>query len=310
MENRLLRHFVAVVEHGNLLRAARAIHISQPALTKSIQNLEAELGVSLLDRRPRGVTPTIYGKILFDHAKVLQNQAAQAVAEIRAVKEGRGGHLRLGVANFAIEFLPRVIAKLVESTPGLTFELMDGTYEDLTALVREGALDAVISGFPPLHRAEDLEHEKLIPGEFVIVCSADHPLAKKRHVTLAATATETWALANRPVAIVELWELEFRYARVTPPRPLVQSGSMIFLKSMVAQSRFVTFLPRGVVAEDLAAGRLATVPIPFSRPAKTVEGIIYRADAVYPPALRRLVEAIRDEQRAIEGRTARGSGST
>jgi DNA-binding transcriptional LysR family regulator len=310
MDNRLLRHFVAVVEHGNVLRAAHAIHLSQPALTKSIQNLEAELGVPLLDRLPRGVTPTIYGKILFDHAKVLQNQAAQAVAEIRAVKEGRGGHLRLGVANFAIEFLPRVVANLVESTPGLTFDVVDGTYEDLTALVREGALDAVISGFPPLHRAEDLEHEKLIPGEFVIVCSADHPLAKKRHATLAATAKESWALANRPVAIVELWELEFRYARVTPPRPLVQSGSMIFLKSMVAQSRFVTFLPRGVVAEDLAAGRVATVPIPLSRPAKTVEGIIYRPGAVHPPALRRLVEAIRAEQRLIDGRTGRGSAST
>lgn len=308
MDNRLLRHFVAVVEHGNVLRAARAIHISQPALTKSIQNLEAELGVPLLDRLPRGVTPTIYGKILFDHAKVLQNQAAQAVAEIRAVKEGRGGHLRLGVANFAIEFLPRVVARLVESTPGLTFDVVDGTYEDLTALVREGALDAVISGFPPLHRAEDLEHEKLIPGEFVIVCSADHPLAKKRHVTLVATANESWALANRPVAIVELWELEFRYAHVTPPRPLVQSGSMIFLKSMVAQSRFVTFLPRGVVAEDLAVGRLATVSIPLSRPAKTVEGIIYRAGAVHPPALRRLVEAIRAEQGLIAGGTGRRRG--
>jgi DNA-binding transcriptional LysR family regulator len=313
---------VAVVEHGNVLHAARAIHISQPALTKSIQNLESELGVPLLDRLPRGVTPTIYGKILFDHAKLLQNAAAQAVAEIRAVKEGRGGHLRLGIANFAIDFLPRVIAKLVESTPGLTFDVLDGTYEDLTALVREGALDAVISGFPPLHRAEDLTHEKLIAGEFVIVCSADHPLARKRNVTLAATANESWALANRPVAIVELWELEFRFAHVTPPRPLVESGSMIFLKSMVAQSRFVTFLPRGVVAEDLASGRLAAVPIPLSRPAKTAEGIIYRAGAVHPPALRRLVEAIRqeqrgleeqrgiDEQRGIEGRSGRGSGST
>lgn len=77
---------------------------------------------------------------------------------------------------------------------------------------------------------------------------------------------------------------------------------------MVAQSRFVTFLPRGVVAEDLAAGRLAAVPIPFSRPARTAEGIIYRAGAVHPPALRRLVEAIREEQRGVEGPTGRGRG--
>jgi len=303
VENRLLRHFVAVVEHGNVLRAARAIHISQPALTKSVQNLEAELGVPLLERLPRGVTPTVYGKILYDHAKLLQNQAAQAVAEIRAVKDGRAGHLRLGVANFAIEFLPRVVARLLESMPGLTYEIVDGTYEDLTALVREGALDAVISGFPPLHRAEDLEHEKLTPGEFVVVCGADHPLAEKRRATLAGLARERWALANRPRAIVELWELEFRYAGVVPPPVRVQSGSMIFLRSMVAQSGFITLLPRGVVAEDVAAGRLAVLSVPLSRPARTIEGIIYRADAVHPPALRCLIDAIREEQSRLE-RTA------
>lgn len=299
MENRLLRHFVAVVEHGNVLGAARAIHISQPALTKSIQNLEAELGVPLLDRHSRGVTPTVYGKILFDHAKLLHNQAVRAAEEIRAVKEGRAGHLRLGVANFAIEFLPRVVARLVESTPGLTYEIADGTYEDLTALVREGALDAVISGFPPLHRAEDLEHEKLISGEFVVVCSAGHPLAGKRRVALAQLQHERWVMANRPLAIVELWELEFRYAGLTPPSIQIQSGSMAFLRSIVLQSHFVTFLPRGVVAEDLTARRLVAIAVPLSRPARTIEGIIYKADAVQPPALRQLIDAIRAEHRAI-----------
>jgi DNA-binding transcriptional LysR family regulator len=296
MDSRLLRHFAAVVEHGSVLRAARAIHISQPALTKSIQNLESALGVSLLDRLPRGVSPTIYGKLLYEHAKLLENQAARAVAEIRAVKEGVAGHLRLGVANFAIDFLPRVVARLLESTPGLTYEIVDGTYEDLTALVREGALDAVVSGFPPLHRAEDLVHEKLIAGEFVVVCGSENPLAKTKRATLSQLASESWVIANRPQAIVELWELEFRYARVTPPEIRVQSGSMIFLRSMVAHSRFVTFLPRGVVTDDLAAGRLVALSVPLSRPAKTAEGIIYRADALQPPALRQLIDAIRGEQ--------------
>jgi DNA-binding transcriptional LysR family regulator len=297
MENRLLRHFVAVVEHGSVLSAARAIHISQPALTKSIQNLEAELGVPLFDRLPRGVTPTLYGKALFEHAKLLQNQAAQAVAEIRGLKEGRAGHLRLGVASFAIAFLPKVIARLVDRIPGLTYDIVAGTYEDLTALVREGALDAVVSGFPPLHRAEDLEHESLTLGEFVIVCGTEHPLAKKRCSTLAALTKETWVLTNRPSAIVEMWELEFREAGLTPPRPRVQSGSMLFVKSMVAESKLVTFMHRAVAGDEIAAGRLVVLSVPLSRSTRTVEGIIYKPGAVHPPALRRLVEAIREEQR-------------
>jgi DNA-binding transcriptional LysR family regulator len=133
MDIRQIRHLIAVLEHGNVLRAAHAIHISQPALSKSIQNLEAELGVRLLERGPRGVSPTIYGTTLLKHARLLLNQGAQAVAEIGAIKDGHLGHLRLGVANFAIHFLPAVLGKLLSSKPGLSFDIVDGTYEGLAA---------------------------------------------------------------------------------------------------------------------------------------------------------------------------------
>ena len=104
----------------------------------------------------------------------------------------------------------------------------------------------------------------------------------------------------RPRAIVEMWQLELHYAGLTPPLPRVESGSMIFLKSIVAESSFVTLLPRGVVAEDLAASRLVTLAIQLSRPARTDEGIIYRGDAVHAPALRHLIEAIREERRRVD----------
>jgi len=293
MENRLLRHFVAVVEHGSVLAAAQAIHISQPALTKSIQNLEAELGVTLLERRPRGVVPTVYGNALFEHAKLLQNQAAQAAAAISAIKEGRSGHLRLGVASFAIQLLPAIIGRIVDSTPGVTYEIVAGTYEELTELVRQGALDATVCGFPQSGRADDLVHERLTVGEFVFVCSATHPLAKKRRAKLTELVDEAWAITNAPRAIVERWELEFRSAGLTPPKLRVQSGSMIFVKSLVANSRLLTFLHRSTAEEDLTAGRLVALSVPLKHSTRTVEGIIYRADAVQPPALRQLVDAIR-----------------
>ena len=297
MEHRLLRHFLAVVEHGNMLRAASAIHISQPALTKSIQNLEAELGVPLFERRPRGVVPTVYGKALFEHATLLQNHAEQAVAAIRAIKDGTSGHLRVGVASFAMELLPSVIAQLIESEPGVTYEVVAGTYEDLTALVREGALDAAVVGFPLTGRPEDLVHERLTVGEFVFACGAKHPLAKKKRASLAELVGEDWAITNRPRAIVERWELEFRLAKLTPPPLRVQSGSMIFVKSLVAKSKLLTFLHRDFAAADFEAGRLVALSVPLKQSMSTVEGIIYRADAVRPPALSRFVEAIRAASR-------------
>lgn len=294
MDMRQARHLLAVAEHGNMLRAASAIHISQPALSKSIQNLEAELGVRLLERGPRGVSPTIYGTALLKHARLLLNQGEQAVAEIGAIKDGHLGHLRLGVANFAIHFLPAVLSKLLASKPGLSFEIVDGTYEGLTALVREGALDAVVSGLPPLHQVEDLVHEELNATEFVRVCRPDYRPFQQPNVSMAALRQARWILPNRPQAIVDLWELAFREARVTPPKPVLQSGSMMFIKAMLMEGQFVTVLPRGIVQAEVGSGRLKANALHHSF-ASVTEGIIYRAGGVHPPALLALLEAIRAE---------------
>jgi DNA-binding transcriptional LysR family regulator len=299
MDMRQIRHLIAVLEHGNVLRAAHAIHISQPALSKSIQNLEAELGVRLLERGPRGVSPTIYGTTLLKHGRLLLNQGEQAVAEIAAIKDGHLGHLRLGVANFAIHFLPAVLAKLLSSKPDLSVDIVDGTYEGLTVLVREGALDAVVSGLPPLHRAEDLIHEELTATEFVRVCRPDYRPFQRAEVPMAALSQARWILPNRPQAIIDLWELAFRGARVAPPKPVLQSASMMFIKAMLMEGQFLTVLPRGIVEPEVQSGHLKANALrhPF---AMVTEGIIYRAGGVHPPALFALIDAIRaahDEDR-------------
>ncbi len=299
MDMRQLRQFIAVVEHGNVRRAADGINLSQPALTKSIHNLEEELGVQLLKRGSRGVTPTLYGEILLRHARLLRNEGERAVAEIHAVKAGHVGHLRLGVANFSISFLPRVIARLLATTPGLSFEIVDGTYEGLTALVREGVLDAVASGFPMVHRAEDLIHEELVAGEFVLVCRPDHPIHAERQKSPPVIAKQRWIIPNRPQQIIEFLELTFRNAGVTPPKPMITSGSMSFLKAVLLQGEFLSALPRCVLRQELETGTLVTIPYPGG-PVRTVEGMIYRADAVHPPALFVLIDAIKAEAQEVE----------
>jgi DNA-binding transcriptional LysR family regulator len=304
MDMRQIRHFMAVVEHGTMLRAADAIHLSQPALTKSIHNLEEELEVPLFTRGPRGMRPTLYGDVLLRHARLLRNEGERAIAEIQAVKAGHVGHLRLGVANFSISFLPRVIAQLLATTPGLSFEIADGTYEGLTALVREGALDALASGFPMVHRAEDLVHEELVPGEFLAVCRPDHPILARKDLSPSLIATQRWIVPNRPQQIVEALEYAFRAAGAEPPKPMITSGSMGFLKAVLLEGGFLTVLPRCVLEQELESG--AVVPVPYKGfPVPTVEGIIYRAEAVHPPALFVLVEAIKAANAAHETELAR-----
>jgi DNA-binding transcriptional LysR family regulator len=305
MDLRQARHFVAVVAHGNVLGAANAIHLSQPALTKSIQNLEAEFGVKLFDRGPRGMAPTIYGRALFEHAKSLLSESDKCVSDIRALKDGRRGHLRLGIANFAVYFLPSVIAKLLVASPGLSFDVVDGNYEALVEQVREGTLDAVISGLPPVGRAEDLVHEELISGEFVIVCRPDrHPFAAagNRVRSIEELQAAQWILPNRPRAIHDIWELSFLSRGKVPPIPALKSGSFLFVRALVLEGSFVTLLPRDIVREEVERGVLAVIAIdlPYAR---TTEGIIYRPGEVRMPALDILIAAIRAEWAERRGRS-------
>ncbi|MBO46656.1 MAG: hypothetical protein CMJ96_07130, partial [Planctomycetes bacterium] len=102
MDIRHLRHFVATVDHGNMLRASAAIHITQPALTKSIKSLEDDLQIKLFNRHPKGVEATVFGRQLYEHARLIISQLDRAEKEIRAGVKGEIGHIRVGFGwNFA-----------------------------------------------------------------------------------------------------------------------------------------------------------------------------------------------------------------
>jgi DNA-binding transcriptional LysR family regulator len=90
MHSRLLRHFLAVLDHRGISAAAEAVHISQPALTKSIRQLEATLGVALFERHPNGVVPTPFGEILARRVRLMALECQHAVAEIQAITGGSG----------------------------------------------------------------------------------------------------------------------------------------------------------------------------------------------------------------------------
>ena len=95
VDSRLLRHFLGVFENRNMTAAAKALHVTQPAVTKSIRRLEDELDVRLFERRPGGVEPTRYGHVLARRAKLMDLELRHGLAEISAIKDGTGGVLRV-----------------------------------------------------------------------------------------------------------------------------------------------------------------------------------------------------------------------
>ena len=186
MELRDLRSFVAVARAENLSRAAKQLHVAQPALSRQVHDLERELGVPLLDRHPRGVAPTSAGEVFVRGASELLASLGQAADRAEAVHDGRRGRVVLGAMLAAIAAgLPAAVAEALRADrPDIDLVIQDFDPPEIVDQVLEGGVDAAISFSgdvpdPRLHSAT-LWREALNHG----CVPANHPLASRTRLTV------------------------------------------------------------------------------------------------------------------------------
>ena len=308
MELRHLRHFLAVLEHGSILRAAEAVHLTQPALSRSIQTLEGELDVRLLERGRRGIAPTPHGLLLARHARTLVAQAEEARAALRGLRTDGSAHLAVGVGtHLAGLALPRVIAALVAELPRLSVGVRDGNGEELIEALQRGQIDVALCAWPADGVPPDLVFEELLRSDLAVACGAAHPLARRRRVSLAELSQRRWALAERPRAIGEVFRLAFAAAGLPQPQPVVRSTSLPFLLALLQETDLISLLPAGYL--EAAPGTTPLVRLGTDLPAAATRiGTLRRAgDTELAPVLQSFVEALPAALRRRAARRGRGS---
>lgn len=177
-----LQAFRAVVELGSFRKAAEAVNISQPALSRRIDKLEDALGVRLFDRTTRSVTLTTMGRVFAPSAEQLLDDLDVALLGIRDVSSSRLGHVTIAcVPSVAYYFLPNVIASYRRRFPRIRIKLLDASANEVLGAVISGEADfgvSFIGGQEP-----DVEFKLLLQDRFVAACRRDHPLARKKRVT-------------------------------------------------------------------------------------------------------------------------------
>jgi DNA-binding transcriptional LysR family regulator len=190
MELRQLEYFVAVARHGQFTRAADALWITQPALSQQIRRLEAELGVALLRRTPRGAVPTPAGEDLLVHAEAALAELARAREQLGRPAGVTRGRVRVAATTIDAPRLPDALAAFHRQHPGLQIALRHAPAAEVAALVAAGSADVGVAGLygdpPPGVLAEAL---------------ADEPMR--------AMLPSDDARAGRPVELVALAELPF-----------------------------------------------------------------------------------------------------
>jgi LysR family transcriptional regulator, benzoate and cis,cis-muconate-responsive activator of ben and cat genes len=190
MELRHLRYFIGVAEEENVSRAALKLHVSQPALSRQIRDLENELGFQLLERSAKSVRLTEAGRVFLTEARDVIQRAEDAVKAARAIATG-GGELHVGYApSLTARILPPTLRAFQVELPNVRVRLHDLSTEEMLAGLREGKLQIAFVPRPTPARLRGFRIEELLRDPVCLAVSPKHPLAGRRTVTLADASRE------------------------------------------------------------------------------------------------------------------------
>jgi DNA-binding transcriptional LysR family regulator len=193
VELRNIEYFLAVAAEGSLRAAAKRLGLTQPALTKAMRRLEDEAGVSLFDRRSRGVSLTVYGQCFLRHARTIRAGMAEAESEIQALRNGTSGLVRVGAGpSWQSRVIPEAIRRFRSDRPGVKLRVIGGTDDVLKAELSIGALDMVVAAMPEGTEAPDLEGRALLVDEYRVIADRNHPLQTAAHCTVADLLDFPW----------------------------------------------------------------------------------------------------------------------
>jgi DNA-binding transcriptional LysR family regulator len=197
MELRHLRYFIRVAEEENVSRAALKLHVSQPALSRQIRDLEEELGFPLLKRSAKSVRLTEAGRAFLTEARAVLQRADDAVKTARTVADG-ASELHVGYApSLTARILPATLRTFQSESPRLRVRLHDLSTEEMLAGLRQDELQLAFAARPTPAMLRGLRFEELTRDPVCLAVAPNHPLARRRTVTLADAAREPLIVYSR-----------------------------------------------------------------------------------------------------------------
>jgi len=294
-----IQYFASIAAHGQLQRAAAALGLSQPALSKSLRRLELAMNAKLLKRTPKGIELTSVGSALLTRVGKLRLSLEDVTREITDLSEGRAGHLNIGMADVLAHIVPTACTALIAQAPRLSLKLTTGDHASLVGRLLNGTLDIAVSAAiaPP---QDNIVEVCLYEEEAVtIYAAANHRLAKRRQVTLADLAQERWALPPLDTGgIARVLTQAIANLGLPPLNLAIETVSMMARFRLVATSDLLTYGTRSVAQN--AAGHLGIVELRLKGLSATRRvGVRYRQDAYLPPAAFRFIEILKKDVQNI-----------
>ena len=293
LNTRRLQSLVALVLHRHMPSAARAMGVSQPAVSAAIKILEAGVGTPLFQRTARGMRLTGDGEVVAFRVRRALNELRHLPEDIAGVRGLIRGTVTIGALPFARTLiLPDAVARVRRDHPGIHVVTDESAYGTLVAGLRAGDIDIVIGALRPADPAGDLRVEPLIADGMVALTRRDHPLAGERGLRLRRLADAEWILPRRHTPARAILEALFVRMKLVPPVPAVETGDLAMIRGLLLRTDMVAVLSEQQVHYELRAGQLAVLDVALARTDRQI-GLTMRADGEPSPAVHRLLDAIR-----------------
>lgn len=258
LDAELLPTFLSVVEHGRIAAAARALHLSQPAVTARIRRLETSLGTTLLERSVRGVAPTPAGLRLAAHAREIQRMLDEAAADVGESVAAQPLAIAAST-TIAAQVLPAALAAYRQKHPHVEIKLRIGNTEDVLEAVRSGRFPlGLVEG---LRRAAAVRLEPWVDDELLLAVRRDAPASwRPRDAVGLRDMPLLWREPGSGTRAVVARALRAAGARSKPQAGDLVLGSNEAITSGIAAGLGVGFLSRWSLGPHVTSGRIRVVP--------------------------------------------------
>jgi DNA-binding transcriptional LysR family regulator len=265
---RLLRCALALAECRNFARAAKAVHISQPALSRSIQELEQRAGTRLFDRTATGAEPTAAGALFLEHAREVMSRASDLGREMDLLKGLETGELRIGAGTYPCNmYVDKAIGRLLREHPSVKISISNDNWLNLLPLLRKRDLDLAIIESTTAETEPEMHVTRLREHRGYLVLRSGHPLLA---VDDSRQLEEAWRYPFVATSRFSVSMFKDLAVALLGPQSTAKVGikslqavtceSLYMMKTITLRSNAVALLPLNVVAEEIERGELCVIP--------------------------------------------------
>jgi DNA-binding transcriptional LysR family regulator len=296
-----LQLLVALDEFRHIGRVAEFLHVTQPAVSKMLAEIERMFGLELFARSPRGTEPTAFGDAVIRFARLVIADYSRTRDEIDAVASGAAGRTSVGAMVVAMPgLLVQAVKMLKRRSAQTTVAIEEGDLTRLLPRLRVGELDLIVGRLEPGYASPDLQTEALYEESMTIIARPEHPLCAKPRLSWAELAEAAWVVPPPWASSrVKLNQMFYKH-RLNPPVDLIETASFLATMSFVRDSGALGFVARAVAQKMEREGLVRALPVKLPIELPPV-GMIFLAGRLRTPTTERLADCLRQVAKKIVG---------